>query len=366
VTTTELIDDYRWLLVNDIALLDVRAPIEFQQGAFPCAVNLPLMDDQERHAVGVRYKQAGQASAIELGHQLVCKKIREQRIERWVEFVTSNPDAVIYCFRGGLRSQIAQQWLEESGHRRPRVVGGYKALRQFLIHNLEQQAVDQEFIVVGGLTGSGKTDVIQATQACIDLEGLAHHRGSSFGGRTQRQPSQIDFENQLSIAFLKHANQGRTRLAIEDESHLIGRCAVPLALRERTQRSPMIWITSNLHERVSRIQRDYIESLAADYIDTFGQTVGFEHYSAHLTKSLFNLRKRLGMQRYVALHTCLTQALARQQEQGDFELHRGWIEPLLTQYYDPMYNYQREQKQSEVIYEGDCQGAIEFLKSHGL
>ena len=366
VPTTELVDDYAGLLLQATPLLDVRAPIEFAQGAFPNAVNLPLMNDAEREAVGIEYKQAGQDAAIALGHRLVSGAVRQDRTAQWVAFAQAHPEGVVYCFRGGLRSQLAQQWLQQAGHVRPRVAGGYKAMRQFLLSNLSQSVHANTFTVIGGLTGCGKTDVIEAISHKIDLEGLARHRGSSFGGRAQKQPSQIDFENNLSIDLLRLRHAGVEQLAIEDESHLIGRCAVPHDLRQKTQQSRMVWVTAPLEERVQRIQRDYIESLAQDYIQTFGTSTGLEHYQTHLKKSLFNLRKRLGLARYAELDQAMDQALARQLSHGEFDLHHSWIEPLLTSYYDPMYVYQRQQKQTATVFEGSVAEVVEFLKSKGF
>jgi tRNA 2-selenouridine synthase len=361
----ELTDNYAGLLLSNTPLLDVRAPVEFAQGAFPGAVNLPLMNDAEREAVGIAYKEQGQEAAVRLGHELVSGELRDQRISAWVNFMNQHPHGVLYCFRGGMRSQIAQQWLNNAGVARPRIAGGYKAMRQFLLKNLDETITTREFIVVGGLTGCGKTDVIQALTAKVDLEGLARHRGSSFGGRPQRQPSQIDFENSLSIELLRLAHDKHSSVAIEDESHLIGRCAVPHVLRQTTQRSAIVWVTAPLHERVARIQRDYIESLAADYISVYGQQTGAEHYQAHLTKSLYNLRKRLGLERHAQLQGHLENALTAQFADGSFDGHQRWIEPLLTDYYDPMYTYQRQQKQSATVFEGNVYEVIEYLKARG-
>lgn len=365
MTTPELVNDYAGLLLSNTPLLDVRAPVEFAQGSFPGAVNMPLMNDAEREAVGIAYKQQGQDAAVALGHQLVSGPIKDERIARWAEFMRQHPDGVLYCFRGGMRSQISQQWLKQAGHERPRIAGGYKAMRQFLIQSLDQCIGQSEFVVVGGLTGCGKTDVIQALDAKLDLEGLARHRGSSFGGRAQRQPSQIDFENSLAIDLLRLTHGEQKRVAVEDESHLIGRCAVPLTLRQKTQQSQLVWVTAPLQDRVQRIQRDYIESLAADYVAEYGEQQGLERYQAHLNKSLHNLRKRLGLERYAHLQRHLETALAQQLSHGDFEAHRAWIEPLMTDYYDPMYQYQRQQKQSAVVFEGDAQEVIAYLKSQG-
>ncbi len=343
-------------------MLDVRAPIEFAQGSFPNAVNLPLMNDDERQAVGLAYKEKGQNAAIALGHSLVNGAVKDLRVQQWLRFSTANPNGVLYCFRGGLRSQISQQWLAEAGINCPRILGGYKAMRQYLISTFENNVAQTNFTVVGGLTGCGKTDVIRALEGKLDLEGMARHRGSSFGGRAEQQPTQIDFENQLSIHLLKLLDLGYQNVAIEDESNLVGRCAIPLVLRTKTQSSPLVWVTAPLAERVERILRDYIIDLHDDYVAAFGQDEGRIKYQAHLTKSLYNLRKRLGLARFDALNSDLNDALHSQMRGDGFDLHRRWVEPLLTQYYDPMYAYQRQQKVNKPHFEGDAQSVIAFLR----
>ena len=343
-------------------MLDVRAPIEFAQGSFPNVVNLPLMTDDERQAVGLAYKEKGQDAAIALGYSLVNGATKDIRVAQWLRFTTANPTGVLYCFRGGLRSQISQQWLAEAGMNYPRILGGYKAMRQYLITAFEENVAQTAFTVVGGLTGCGKTDVIRAIKGKLDLEGIARHRGSSFGGRAESQPTQIDFENQLSIHLLKLLDQGFHNVAIEDESNLVGRCAIPLVLRTKTQSSPLVWVTAPLEERVERILRDYVIDLHDDYVDAFGQVAGRIKYQAHLTKSLYNLRKRLGLARFDELNGFLNEALNAQMSGGGFELHKRWVEPLLTQYYDPMYAYQRQQKAHKPHFEGDAQSVIAFLR----
>src|SRR5690554_130639 len=118
--------------------MDTRAPIEFIQGSFPTASNLPLMNDEERAAVGTCYKKKGQAAAIKLGHQLVSGETKQARLEAWLSYIKANPKGYLYCFRGGMRSQLVQEWLHQAGVDYPRIKGGYKALRQFLIQNTEQ------------------------------------------------------------------------------------------------------------------------------------------------------------------------------------------------------------------------------------
>ena len=118
-------DQFEALLCADVPLLDVRAPVEFAQGAFPSSHNIPLMNDEERARVGTCYKQEGHDAAVALGHRLVSGDIREARIDAWRRFSEAHPDGVLYCFRGGMRSRIAQQWIyEETGVLMPRVRGG--------------------------------------------------------------------------------------------------------------------------------------------------------------------------------------------------------------------------------------------------
>ena len=114
------IEDLASLFLNDVPMLDVRAPVEFEQGAFPNAINIHLMTDEEREAVGIRYKEQGQDAAILLGAELVTEEGRAQRKKAWAEFFERHKDyksgkngggGVLYCFRGGLRSQISKQWI---------------------------------------------------------------------------------------------------------------------------------------------------------------------------------------------------------------------------------------------------------------
>lgn len=209
---------YRELFLDDIPLMDVRAPVEYHKGAFPNTVNRPLMNDIERQKVGTSYKQHGQQAAIALGHELVCGALKAERLAAWKAFAEANPNGYLYCFRGGLRSQIVQQWLkQDAGIDYPRVIGGYKALRNFLFETTRAAVDECDFVLVGGLTGCGKTEVIAALDNSLDLEGHANHRGSSFGRRATPQPAQIDFENRLAIDILKKRHRGVGQFVLEDE-----------------------------------------------------------------------------------------------------------------------------------------------------
>ncbi len=332
--------DFAPLFLTDTPLMDTRAPVEFAKGAFPHTLNLPLMTDDEREQVGTCYKQQGQDAAVNLGHELVQGDIKQQRLEQWLSFAREHPKGYLYCFRGGMRSQIVQQWMREAGCDYPRITGGYKALRRFLIDSQEQIITDSQFCIVAGHTGCAKTDLLNTLENSIDLEGLAHHRGSSFGKRPGGQPTPIDFENRLAIAFLRqHHARPTQRILLEDESKLIGRCALPLQLRERMATAPIVQVVASLEQRVEHSFRNYILYKLQEWQAALGAQAGFIAFSADLTDSLLRTKKRLGGALYQEIDALLQQALLEHQ-QGDDSLHRAWIEMMLSQYYDPMYEYQ--------------------------
>src|SRR5690606_15700450 len=304
--------NYREIFLKDLPLMDARAPVEFAKGAFPTAINRPLMNDIERQKVGTCYKMHGQQAAIELGHRLVSGATKAERIEAWAAFARANPQGYLYCFRGGLRSQITQQWLkEEAGIDYPRVLGGYKAMRSFLIDTTEAAIGECDFVIVGGMTGTGKTEVLAQLDNAVDLEGHANHRGSSFGKRATPQPGQIDFENALAIRLLKMRAAGIEQFVVEDEARLVGRCSIPLPLFQGMQQFPLVWLEDSLEGRIERILKDYVIDLCAEFIGEQGEA-GFAAFAERLQQSLVNIQKRLGGERYQRLALLMDQALAEQ------------------------------------------------------
>ena len=355
--------DYRAIFLNDLPMMDARAPVEFAKGAFPTAINLPLMNDLERQKVGTCYQQHGQAAAIELGHRLVNGDSKAKRIAAWAAFAQAHPDGYLYCFRGGLRSQITQQWLKsEAGIDYPRVVGGYKGMRSFLLETTQQALAECAFVLVGGLTGTGKTEVIDQLGNSLDLEGHANHRGSSFGKHATEQPTQIDFENRLAIDLLKKRAAGIRQFVLEDESRLVGRCAVPHELHEGMQRFPLVWLEDRFESRVERILGDYVIGLCAEFHSVHGEEHGFRLFAERLLQSLGNIHKRLGGERYQSLQALMQAALDEQQRSGAVDLHRGWIEALLRDYYDPMYAYPRASKIERIEFKGDQAAVVAYLR----
>ncbi|KPP97309.1 tRNA 2-selenouridine(34) synthase MnmH [Marinobacter sp. HL-58] len=354
--------DYLSLFLNDVPLMDVRAPVEFSKGSFPGAINAPLMNDDERHRVGICYKEKGQDAAIELGHQLVSGDIKAQRLEAWRRFAARYPDGYLFCFRGGLRSRLTQQWIREAGIDYPLVSGGYKAMRRFLIDSLEALIESSEFVILSGRTGTGKTRVLQQLPNPIDLEGLANHRGSSFGRQVTPQPSQIDFENHLAVAMLKAHHQVGGPVYLEDESRLVGRCALPESLRDRMASAPLMVLDQPVEERIRIIREDYVEQMAANYVSRDGEEAGWLNFRDYLLSALDRIRKRLGGERHSQLRQLMETALDTQFGTGDVTAHHRWIESLLKDYYDPMYDYQLNQKQGRIVVQGGPETIIGWAR----
>ncbi|MEB0047045.1 MULTISPECIES: tRNA 2-selenouridine(34) synthase MnmH [unclassified Pseudomonas] len=354
--------DYRDIFLNDRPMMDARAPIEFVKGSFPGVVNLPLMSDNEREQIGTCYKQHGQQAAIALGQRLVSGEVKDRRIQAWVEFARANPEGYLYCFRGGLRSQIVQQWIkEEAGIDYPRIGGGYKSMRTFLLETVDQAVEQCDFVLLGGMTGTGKTEVLAQLSNGLDLEGHANHRGSSFGKRATGQPTNIDFENRLAVDVLKKRATGIEQFVLEDESRMVGSCALPLPLYQGMQGFAMVWLEDSVEGRVERILQDYVINLHAEFVALHGDQ-GFELYAERLISSLNNIYRRLGGERHQRMFLQMEDALAEQARTGSVELFRDWIEVLLGEYYDPMYAFQREKKGHRIEFSGEQGAVLEYLR----
>ncbi|MNQ38513.1 tRNA 2-selenouridine synthase [compost metagenome] len=356
-----LATDLAGIFLQDVPLIDLRAPIEFKEGAFPTAVSLPLMTDEERAKVGTCFKQQGQAAAIALGHKLVGGAVRAERLEGWLAQLRQQPDALLYCFRGGLRSQTVQQWLHEAGVTRPRVAGGYKELRRFLIDTQDRAAAECHWTVLTGMTGSGKTHMLGQVAQAVDLEGHAHHRGSSFGQLPGGQPSNINFENKIAIELLKRRHRGEHAFVVEDESRLIGRCALPHSLYEAMCQAPLVVVDVPQEERAEQIRVDYVQDLWQRYQEMYGAEEGWPLFAGYLTDALARLKKRLGDRDHRELDQLMQAALCEQADSGHTELHLAWIRLLLTRYYDPMYLYQLNNKRERIRFRGDKQACLAFF-----
>jgi tRNA 2-selenouridine synthase len=236
-------------------LLDVRSPAEFAQGHIPGALSFPLFNDDERSQVGICYKQQGRNAAVELGFAIAGPKFagfiaqaRKMEGDRPIR---------LHCWRGGMRSEAVAWVLETAGMEVSLLVGGYKVFRNWA---LSQFYISKPIAILGGMTGTGKTDALVALAAqgvqVLDLEKLASHRGSSYGGiGLPPQPSTEQFENFIAVDWSKfHPQQ---TVWIEAESKRIGTCRVPEALFQQMEQAPVIEITRSRAERLAKLVQLY-------------------------------------------------------------------------------------------------------------
>ena len=351
--------DFRKLLKAGSPFLDVRAEVEFVKGAMPNAFNVPILNTDERHQVGVCYKQKGQEKAVELGHFLVSGKTRQQRLDAWCQFLKANPSASLYCWRGGMRSNLTQQWMHAEGLDIELVPGGYKALRKVILTELEGISASS-IIVIGGKTGTAKTPLINSLGTGVDLEGFAHHRGSSFGRRVHEPPCQANFENALAVDIMQKADSSLGKyFFFEDESRAVGPLSVPFQLWQSMSEAKIAVVDMSLEFRVQRVLQEYVIEMLQEHI-VADQDNGPENYKKQLLASLFRIRKRLGFEQYTKLESVMDAAIEEQIASGNTSMHHAWIEVLLTDYYDPMYEYQLSAKKDRVVFSGDYQQVLEW------
>ena len=365
---TEL-DDFASLLRDDTPLIDTRSPVEFAKGSLPTAINLPLMMNDEREAVGTRYKEQGQEAAVLLGHELVSGDRKAERVEAWQTFASQHPKGALFCFRGGMRSEIAQRWLKDAGVDYPRIKGGYKAMRRWLSESTDQLIEQTPLLLLGGPTGAAKTRILnegnrgEPIPGSVDLEGLANHRGSAFGRRVTEQPTQIGFELALGAQLVKHRHARHQRLILEDEGRLIGRCALPLSLQATRQGADWVQLDVSVEARVEHSYENYILQNLEDLM-TQDAASAFDHFATGLLESLERIQKRLGGQRYAVLKAMMQNALVAH-ERGNPEAHKAWISELLIGYYDPMYEYQMNNRIKAPLFRGTESEVTEYLLEAG-
>lgn len=357
-------NNFHQIVMNQTPLIDVRAPIEYEKGAFIGSINLPIMNNEERHLVGICYKEKGNEPATALGHQLVSGEIREQRIQAWINQLNLAPDTMIYCFRGGSRSRISQQWITETtGKEILRLEGGYKAFRNYLLEALKPEAQISTPIILGGHTGSGKTILLKQLKNAIDLEGIANHRGSSFGHHVTPQPAQIDFENNLAYALIQHKAKGYSHMILEDEGRHIGTNFIPRELFDYFNQGKLIIIDVPLEERVQMTLKEYVIEAQAEYQTQFNsQTLGLYAWYDYISSSMYRVKKRLGGDRLKEVLYAFENAYSIQKATGDVRAHEEWITIFLRDYYDPMYTYQIQNTHKEIIFRGCTQDVLSYLK----
>ncbi len=351
-----LSSDFKSVVLNSTPLIDVRAPIEFEKGSFPHAVNIPLIDDKQRNEIGICYKKYGNKEAVKLGHKLVSGDLKDERIKAWSDFIKQNSDAKLFCFRGGQRSKISQEWLRQAGDDITRFKGGYKAFRNYLIDATEDSVNHFKPVIIGGYTGSGKTILLKKLKNSIDLEGLANHRGSSFGKKTTPQPSQINFENDMAYDLIQKLDKGFKYLVFEDEGNRVGSVFIPKYFADYLSKAPLIILQTPIEQRVEITFDEYVIEAQKMYDNT-------ELWKEEILGAIHRIQRRLGNQKHNELCETFENACVEQMQSGSLEAHKEWIETLLSEYYDPMYDYQIKKRSEQVEFSGSSEEILEYLSN---
>lgn len=335
------------------AWLDVRSEGEFAEGSLPYSINVPILNDEHRREVGLTYKSLGNAAAVEVGQKLV-HPLKIRLVDSWRESLKSQAAPILYCWRGGLRSRFAQDWLKESGFAVLRVQGGYKRLRGLLLSELRNLP---PLLVLSGKTGSRKTPLLRSLPAerVLDLEGLANHRGSTFGGLLKTvQPAQATFENH----FFWQLYGGASPRLIEDESRMVGHCILPPALYEKMIQSDRVVVESSLEDRAGHIAEEYV-------LRPMEQgTCSTHELKTHFLDGMARIRKRTGGLLYQDLVSRIETAFAGQAD--DAEAHRSWISSLLENYYDKAYEYALSKKTGKIAFHGSYEECRQWLEERWL
>ncbi|AQS49120.1 tRNA 2-selenouridine(34) synthase MnmH [Thioclava nitratireducens] len=243
-------------------IIDVRSPSEFAEDHIPGAINLPVLDDEERARVGTIYKQVAPFDARKIGAALVAQNAAKH-LQGPLADKEGGWRPLVYCWRGGQRSGSFATILKQVGWRVELVEGGYKAFRSLVVE-AGQAAMPCPVVVLDGNTGTAKTDILKAARAqgaqVIDLEGLANHRGSLFGAMEGGQSSQKDFETRLimEIAALDPARP----VLLEAESSKIGDLQLPSGIWAAIKDAPRVRIRAPLAERAEYLARAYADITA--------------------------------------------------------------------------------------------------------
>ena len=264
---------------SNIPLIDVRSPAEYEKGHIPAAINIPLFSNNERAEVGTVYKQESKQAAIDLGYRIVNPKLNffiDESLK-----IAPNKIIAIHCWRGGMRSQSFAQHLSDNGFEKGYVIEkGYKAFRNFALSFFERKF---KLKILGGYTGSGKTDVLKILRnkgkQVIDLEDLANHKGSAFGAiGEEAQPTVEQFQNNLFIEL--YGFNLDEAIWVEDESSNIGKIIIPQPLFIQMREQMVYFIDISVTERAKYL------------VNTYGL-----YDNSHLKESIFKIKKRLGTDR---------------------------------------------------------------------
>lgn len=284
--TRLLIEDFI-AMTKDCPVFDVRSPGEYDHAHLPGAHSLPLFTNEERKVVGTAYKQESKQKAVKLGLEYFGPKMvkmveevegivdglqlavdrKNRKVEKKEKEITDKK-VLVYCWRGGMRSAGVAWLLDLYGFKVYTLVGGYKSYRNWVLKQFEKE---YPFKIIGGYTGSGKTELLHALQqkgeTIIDLEGIACHRGSAFGNLGQvKQPGQEMFENLLARE-LEAAGANNTTIWLEDESQRIGEVNIPMPLFKFMRTCRVYFLDIPFEERLQYVVAGYGKFKKEDLIN---------------------------------------------------------------------------------------------------
>jgi tRNA 2-selenouridine synthase len=272
-------------LRKTLPVVDVRSEGEFSDGHIPGAINLPILNNEERKAVGTDYKQKGQLEAIKTGFRLVGPRIID--IVNDAERIAAKKELLVHCWRGGMRSGNFCHFVGMAKMRTHQLQGGYKAYRH---EALESFKLPMQLTVIGGSTGSGKSEILRALkekgEQVIDLEKLASHKGSVFGGLMMPpQPSTEQFQNELFEEILKL--DLTKRIWIEDESIAVGKIFLPYDLWQTMLAAPLVEVLVSKEVRIQRLVQEYGSSPKDQFLASMEKIVkklGGQHFNSAKAK----------------------------------------------------------------------------------
>ena len=305
-------------------IIDVRTPAEFAETTIPGAVNVPIFSNEERVEIGTVFQEQGKKDARKLGVRLVAPKI-PLLMEQVEEYRQGHPGPVIvFCWRGGMRSLAMTSFMNLAGIPARQLLGGHKGFRRKVLDYFEQQQWPPVF-VLRGLTGTGKTRVLQQLQQMdypvIDLEGLANHRGSAFGALgLEQQPSQKKFDALLWARLEQLRNS--PYLVTEGESLHIGRIMVPKSFHQAMQVQTSLWLTASLDVRTQIILEDY---------------PALDQLREQFKRPINALKERLGGQVVAEFLKLL--------DSGQWD---QLVRELMVRYYDPLYLHTLPERRVEI------------------
>ena len=241
--------------LDNTLFIDARTPKEFSEDHILGAVNVPLLSNEERHEIGIIYKQQSREKAIERGMKHFPAKIPS--IYNAVKDHRGKT-IIIYCARGGMRSNIIASLLASIGFKVLQLEGGYKLFRHYILEELKNFQLKPKIICLYGLTCSRKTKLVNLFENSLDLEGLAQHRGSLYGGVGLQPNGQKRFEN-LLLQRLRELNKEEF-IITEGESRKIGDVEIPSFLFKAMKKGINIHITAALQTRIKEVIEEYFSS----------------------------------------------------------------------------------------------------------